>query len=312
MRLVTEILRANGIAENHIVSIIFSLTQDLTAMNPATGLRRVGFAATPLFCTQEAHIAGGMPRVIRALLDLGVPGAAGSGAGVSRRRRGSPFGPHPREWAVRDPRNVWHVTREYAGIAEAGGVKDVVRGLAEAQARAGGVPRVVMPLYGFMPRTLRDAVKPVASFSVSLPDQDRENALFREEVKVLAHTQGGVRFLLVDSPRFADKRGVYVHTAEDEAENQYKKRGTGHWDALQMNLILQRGALESALALGEIPDVFHCHDGHTAFLPALLRIGERFRRPPGVEWLRCHHPQCRSGLPPGGLGSRRSRGFSPV
>ena len=80
----------------------------------------------------------------------------------------------------------------------------------------------------------------------------------------------------MDSPRFADKRGVYVYTAEDEAENQHRKRGTGHWDALQMNLILQRSALESALALGEVPDVFHCHDGHTAFLPALLRTDGRF------------------------------------
>ena len=68
VRLVQEILRANVIAENHIVSIIFSLTRDLTAMNPATGLRRVGFSATPLFCTQEAHIVGGMPKVIRALV----------------------------------------------------------------------------------------------------------------------------------------------------------------------------------------------------------------------------------------------------
>jgi chorismate mutase len=68
VRLVKEMLRANGIAENHIVSIIFSLTQDLTALNPATGLRQVGFSATPLFCTQEAAIAGGMPRVIRVLL----------------------------------------------------------------------------------------------------------------------------------------------------------------------------------------------------------------------------------------------------
>ena len=47
VRLVTEILRANAIAENHIVSIIFSLTQDLTALNPATGLRQVGFADPP-------------------------------------------------------------------------------------------------------------------------------------------------------------------------------------------------------------------------------------------------------------------------
>jgi chorismate mutase len=67
-RLVTEILQANGIAENHLVSIVFSMTEDLTAANPATGLRRTGFASTPLFCTQEARIDGALPRVIRALV----------------------------------------------------------------------------------------------------------------------------------------------------------------------------------------------------------------------------------------------------
>jgi chorismate mutase len=68
VRLVSEILKANGIAENHIVSVIFSMTEDLTAANPATGLRRTGFAGTPLFCTQEAKIDGALPRVIRALV----------------------------------------------------------------------------------------------------------------------------------------------------------------------------------------------------------------------------------------------------
>jgi starch synthase len=176
---------------------------------------------------------------------------------------------------VREPRSVWHVTREFAGLAEAGGVKDVVSGLAAAQARAGGAPCVVMPLYGFMPPgTARG--RPVASFSQSLPDQDRGNAFFEEKVNVFAGESGGVRFLFVDCPRFADKKNVYVYTAEDEAENQYRKRGTGHWDALQMNLVLQRSALEAACSLGEVPDVFHCHDGHTAFLPALLRVDARY------------------------------------
>jgi chorismate mutase len=67
-RLVTEILHANGIAENQIVSIMFTMTEDLTAANPATGLRRTGFAATPLFCAQEARIDGALPRIIRALV----------------------------------------------------------------------------------------------------------------------------------------------------------------------------------------------------------------------------------------------------
>jgi chorismate mutase len=67
-RVVREILRINGIAENHIVSIIFSLTGDLSAGNPATGVRRAGFADTPLFCTQEARVDGAMPRVVRVLV----------------------------------------------------------------------------------------------------------------------------------------------------------------------------------------------------------------------------------------------------
>jgi starch synthase len=179
---------------------------------------------------------------------------------------------------VREPLSVWHVTREYAGLAEAGGVKDVVSGLAAAQVRAGGTPCVVMPLYGFMqPGTARG--RSVASFSLSLPDQDRENAFFEERVRVFAGERGGVRFLFVDCPRFEDKRSVYVYTAEDEAENRYRKKGTGHWDALQMNLVLQRSALEAARSLGEVPDVFHCHDGHTAFLPALLRADARYSAP---------------------------------
>lgn len=75
-RLVTEILRINRIAENHIVSILFSMTEDLRAANPAAGLRRAGFSETPLFCTQEARIDGALPRVIRALLTYEAPEGA--------------------------------------------------------------------------------------------------------------------------------------------------------------------------------------------------------------------------------------------
>jgi chorismate mutase len=68
VRLVREVLASNRIAENELVSIIFSLTGDLTASNPATGLRSVGFSATPLFCVSEAEIDGGMTRVLRVLV----------------------------------------------------------------------------------------------------------------------------------------------------------------------------------------------------------------------------------------------------
>ena len=67
-RLVREILNRNRIEEGQIVSIIFSVTKDLTRGNPATGLRRFGFADTPLFCLQEADIEGAEPGILRVLL----------------------------------------------------------------------------------------------------------------------------------------------------------------------------------------------------------------------------------------------------
>jgi chorismate mutase len=67
-RLVQEILIRNHIGENEIVSVLFSLTKDLTKGNPATGVRYAGFADTPLFCVQEAEIEGALPRIIRVLV----------------------------------------------------------------------------------------------------------------------------------------------------------------------------------------------------------------------------------------------------
>jgi chorismate mutase len=68
VKLVNEVLRANAIEEQHIVSIIFSVTEDLRAANPATSIRREGFAGTPLFCAQEPRVDGSMERVIRVLV----------------------------------------------------------------------------------------------------------------------------------------------------------------------------------------------------------------------------------------------------
>lgn len=67
-RLVTELLAANRLAERRIISILFTLTPDLDRGNPATGLRALGFAATPLLCVQEARVAGAAPRIIRVLV----------------------------------------------------------------------------------------------------------------------------------------------------------------------------------------------------------------------------------------------------
>ena len=75
-RLVGGMLAANRLEESDIVSLVFSMTGDLQAGNPAAGIRRTGFADTPLFCVQEAEVSGAMPRVIRALLTFNARGRA--------------------------------------------------------------------------------------------------------------------------------------------------------------------------------------------------------------------------------------------
>jgi chorismate mutase len=68
-RLYREILARNSIRETDIVSVLFSVTADLTALNPATALRKAGLASmVPLFACAEPFIEGYLPSVIRILV----------------------------------------------------------------------------------------------------------------------------------------------------------------------------------------------------------------------------------------------------
>jgi chorismate mutase len=67
-----ELFSRNNIKAEDIVSLQFSITDDITVLNPATALRRgdcgLDITQVPLFCSQEAKIDGGMKFVVRALL----------------------------------------------------------------------------------------------------------------------------------------------------------------------------------------------------------------------------------------------------
>lgn len=75
-----ELFARNNIKAEDIVSLQFSITDDITKLNPATALRRgdcgLDVSQIPLFCTQEAKIEGGMKLVVRALLTAYAEGGA--------------------------------------------------------------------------------------------------------------------------------------------------------------------------------------------------------------------------------------------
>ena len=63
----------NKLKENNIVSIQFTITKDLTAMNPAAALRKGGdcgidVSKVPLFCSAEPEIDGSPEKMIRVLV----------------------------------------------------------------------------------------------------------------------------------------------------------------------------------------------------------------------------------------------------
>ena len=172
-------------------------------------------------------------------------------------------------------KSVWMVTREYEGLAGAGGVKDVSRQLAEALVRAGCSVTVVLPLYGFIdPKELGFKQLGDETLSIDMPyvgEERRETAFFWE-----CRLQQ-VRVLLVDAERFRNKQGVYTYTAAEEAANHFHVQGNGHFDYFAMNVLLQKAALDLMLAQDSRPDVIHCHDGHAALLPAMIREKEGYR-----------------------------------
>ncbi len=181
-------------------------------------------------------------------------------------------------------RNLWMVSREYDRLAGAGGVKDVCRQLAETLvAEADLAVTVVLPRYGFMdaeklgfsPLSLMDkrqvaicgsSMGEDCMLAMDYPDKER-----RERVSFWQQGRNGVRIILVESPRFFEKSGVYTYTAAEEARVDWQKKGMGHYDYFAMNILLQKAALAVMIYLDERPDVIHCHDGHAATLAALMR-----------------------------------------
>lgn len=175
---------------------------------------------------------------------------------------------------------VWMLTREYDGLAGAGGVKDVARQLAEALARSGRKVRVVLPLYGFMDPKQLGFTPLDLGFEI---DMDYSGESRREYVRIYGKTEkppskkGALALYLIDAARYLEKKSVYTYTAEDEALNPFHRQGSGHFDYFAMNVLLQKAAAALMIRLGERPEIIHCHDGHTAILPAMLRENEGFR-----------------------------------
>jgi len=152
---------------------------------------------------------------------------------------------------------VWLVSREIDGLAGAGGLKDVVRGLADSLIAMNYDVTVIIPRYGFI---------------------DKGRQLYKVEVPLGKNTHyvdisetelSGIKIHLLDAPCFSSKTDIYNYTKTDAPNPE--NIGKGHFDANDMNVLFQAAAILDIIKNGISPDVIHGHDGHTGLLPLYMK-----------------------------------------
>ncbi len=170
-------------------------------------------------------------------------------------------------------KEIWLLSRELEGWAEAGGVKDVVRDQAQAFGRLGWQAQVFLPLYGFLAERVKEIGECVWR------GQPVHPAFHGHDWEVWRVEEEGFAVWFFGCDAFATKAGIYTLTAAEAAENPRLKKGEGYPDSFAMNLEFQWGIAQFWQETARRPRFVLCHDGHLGFVPAI-----------------CHHHQTFSGV----------------
>ncbi len=64
------LMSRNALKADDLISILFSVTSDVTCRNPATATRAMGLTDVPLIGVQEAYVEGYLPLCIRVMLHI--------------------------------------------------------------------------------------------------------------------------------------------------------------------------------------------------------------------------------------------------
>jgi len=68
--LLEAMVERNGIHHDDVISVLFTATDDIHSIFPATAARDIGFGDVPLICARELDIVGATPLCVRVLMHL--------------------------------------------------------------------------------------------------------------------------------------------------------------------------------------------------------------------------------------------------
>jgi starch synthase len=151
------------------------------------------------------------------------------------------------------PFAVVHLAAEYWPFAQAGGLAEAVRGLAEYQASTGRPVLVILPLYRAV-RETSDLLPASELLQIQMGPGSEPARLYR-----LAEPPPGPRILFLDHPSYFDRPGIYGEDGADYPDNG------------QRFAFFCRAALELLPGVLPGPVVVHAHDWHAALAPVYLR-----------------------------------------
>jgi chorismate mutase len=68
--LVARMLERNDVDKDEVISILFTATDDIHSVFPATAARGIGLGDVPLICARELDITGATPMCIRVMMHI--------------------------------------------------------------------------------------------------------------------------------------------------------------------------------------------------------------------------------------------------
>jgi len=150
------------------------------------------------------------------------------------------------------PLKLCILSSEFVPYAKTGGLADVAGALVRNLGAIGHTVRAFMPLYAIV-RTDHPTLKPVRGaqrVSLIIGDTEYWFSLLTE-----TYPNSDVPMYFIDCPTLFDRGALYTTDADEH----------------RRFLLFIRATLESCRRLGFGPDIFHCNDWHTAFLPLYLK-----------------------------------------
>ena len=68
--LLEEILQANALSLDDVISALFTVTEDLRSHFPAAAARKAGWGQVPMICALEIPVPGSLSRTVRVMLHV--------------------------------------------------------------------------------------------------------------------------------------------------------------------------------------------------------------------------------------------------